>query len=220
LTVTRGRVHEYLGMNLNFETPGKVVFSMKQYVENILEEAPDDMDGEAATPAANHLFDVRSNGATLLDAEAADLFHHIVARLLFLCKRARTDVQTAVAFLCTRVKSPDTDDYKKLTRVIKYLRSTSDLGLTLEADETQIIKWWVDASYAVHPNMRSHIGGTMSMGKGTIYGTSTRQRLNTKSSTEAELVGVNKVLPQILWTPYFLQEQGYTATESIVYQDN
>jgi hypothetical protein len=109
---------------------------------------------------------------------------------------------------------------KKLARVIKYLRSTPDIGLTLEAEWTQIVKWWVDASYAVHPDMRSHTGGAMSMGKGTAYGTSTRQRLNTKSSTEAELVGVNEVLPQILWIRYFLQEQGYTATESIVYQDN
>jgi hypothetical protein len=42
---------------------------------------------------------------------------------------------------------------------------------------------------AIHPDMRSHTGVAMSMGKGIIYGTSTRQKLNTKSSTEGELVG-------------------------------
>lgn len=72
------------------------------------------------------------------------MFHHNTAKLLFLCKRARPDVQTAVAFLSTRVKGPDRDDYKKLSRVMKYLRGTVNMPLTLEADSTHIVKWWVD----------------------------------------------------------------------------
>jgi hypothetical protein len=94
------------------------------------------------------------------------------------------------------------------------------MALTLEGDEATIIKWWVDASFTVHPDMKSHTGGTMSMGKGSVYSASTRQKLNTKSSTEAELVGVNNVMPQVLWTRYFLEGQGYTVTDSIVNQDN
>jgi hypothetical protein len=58
-----------------------------------------------------------------------------------------------------------------------------------------IVKWWVDTSYAVHPDMKSHTGGMMLLGKGAIYTTKT-----TKSSTKAELVGVNDIMPQILWT--------------------
>jgi len=60
----------------------------------------------------------------------------------------------------------------------------------------------------------------MTLGKGTMYGTSTRQKLTTKSSTEGELVGVSDVLPQVLWTKYFLEAQGYTSTASVIYQDN
>jgi len=60
----------------------------------------------------------------------------------------------------------------------------------------------------------------MSMGKGAFYTASTKQKLNTKSSTEAELVGVNDFMPQILWTRYFLKEQGYDVRDNIVYQDN
>ena len=58
------------------------------------------------------------------------------------------------------------------------------------------------------------------MGKGAIYGTSTRQRLNTKSSTEAELVGADDVMPQLLWTRYFLEAQGYEVRANVLYQDN
>ena len=148
------------------------------------------------------------------------MFHHNVAKLLFLCKRARPDIQTAVAFLCTRVKAPDTDDYKKLTRVMRYLRGTVNMPLTLEAESMQIVKWWVDASFAVHTDMKSHTGAVMTLGKGGIYGTSTRQRINTRSSTEGEPVGVNDAMPQILWTRYFLEAQGYDVRDSIIFQDN
>ena len=60
----------------------------------------------------------------------------------------------------------------------------------------------------------------MSLGKGSVYSTSVRQKLNTKSSTEAELVGVDDVMPQIIWTRYFLEAQGYGVRESKIYQDN
>jgi hypothetical protein len=154
---------------------------MIDYIQGMLDELPSDMDGEAVTPAGGHLFDV--NEATndmLLDRERADFFHHNAAKLLFLCKQARPDIQTPISFLCTRVKNPDADDYKKLGRVMKYLRGTLHMPLTLEADDLQIVKWWVDASFAVHKDMKSHTGGTMTLGKGAIYATSTRQKLNTK----------------------------------------
>jgi hypothetical protein len=72
------------------------------------------------------------------------------------------------------------------------------MPLTLEANSIQISKLWVDGSFAVHSSdmMQSHTGGTMTLEKGSIYSTSTRQKLNTKSSTEAaELVGVDDVMP-------------------------
>ena len=219
LTKTRGRIHEYLGMTIDFSSEGKVKFSMVDYVQTILDEIPADMSGECATPASSYLFDVDAN-CDKLDRDAADLFHHYTAKLLFLCKRARPDIQPAVAFLCTRVQGPDTDDYKKLARVMKYLRSTLTMPLTLESDGSNIVKWWADASYGVHPDLKSHTGGALSLGKGVIYGTSRRQRINTNSSTEAELVGLSDVMPQILWTRYFLEAQGFTVSDCIVYQDN
>jgi hypothetical protein len=73
------------------------------------------------------------------------------------------------------VTNPDEDDWKKLTRSIRYLRESKDLYLTLEVDDGNVIKWWIDASFAVHPDMRSHTGGTMSLGKGSVYSLSHKQ---------------------------------------------
>jgi hypothetical protein len=220
LTITRGRVHEYLGMTIDYRTPGKVKVTMTDYIQGMLKELPSDMDGESITPAGNHLFQVNKKDPEYLDTDKSEFYHHNAAKLLFLCKRARPDIQTAVAFLCTRVKRPDQDDYKKLGRVMRYLRGTLDMPLTLEAESTSVIKWWVDASFAVHPDMRSHTGGIMSLGRGAIYSSSTKQKLNTRSSTESELVGISDLMPQVLWTRRFLSAQGYDTSDSVVYQDN
>jgi hypothetical protein len=146
-----------------------------------------------------------------LSASESDRYHHFVAKLLFLCKSARPDIQTAVAFLSTRVKKPDHDDIKKLSQTMQYRWFTQHMPLTLEADDLNEAKWWVDASFATHCDMRSHTGGVMSLGKGAICASSKRQWINTKSSTEADLVGINDVLPQILWTRYFLEAKGFST---------
>ena len=94
------------------------------------------------------------------------------------------------------------------------------MPLTLGADGTNIVKWWVDGSYAVHPDMRSQTGGTMSLGKGAIISTYIKQKMNTKSLTETELIAADDLMPHILWTNYLLNWQGYNAKETILYQDN
>ncbi len=58
--------------------------------------------------------------------------------------RARRDIQMAVAFLITRVKSPDEDDRGKLKRVLKYLNRTKYLKLKLSVDDLGLLKWYVD----------------------------------------------------------------------------
>ena len=60
----------------------------------------------------------------------------------------------------------------------------------------------------------------MSLGEGVLYGMSTKEKLNTKISTEAELIGLDDVMPQILWTRYFLEAKGYELCDNVVYQDN
>ena len=177
LTVRRGKLHDYLGMTLDYRTKGKVQIDMKEYVKKILKELEDmtnGWSGTAVTPAAEHLYRTR-NESKKLNLKESEHFHHVVAQLLFLCKRGRPDIQTAVAFLTTRVKNPDEDDRQKLRRVIKYLRGSINLVLTLESDDTSTVTWWVDSAFAVHQDMRSQTGGMLSMGKGSVFATSTKQ---------------------------------------------
>jgi len=166
-----------------------------------------------------HLFDVKE-GATKLSAEEVEIFHHLVAKLLCLSKRARPDLLLTIAFLATRVKEPDTDDCKKLGRCLSYLRETPRLPMTLTADNMHVIFWWVDASFTVHPNCHSHTGATLSFGGGCPINMSIKQKINARSSAEAEVVSINDVLALILWTCLFPEAQGVHVEDNIIFQDN
>ena len=69
------------------------------------------MNGVSKVPAMGHLFNINPD-ATKLPEDKGQLFHHLVAKLIYLCRNRRQDIQTAVAFLCTRVKDLDEDNYK------------------------------------------------------------------------------------------------------------
>jgi hypothetical protein len=68
--------------------------------------------------------------------------------------------------------------------------------------------------------MRSHTGGVLSFGTGGLLGKSTRQKLNTKSSTEAVLVGASEYLPYTMWVKFFMEAQGHAISECKFEQDN
>ena len=82
------------------------------------------------------------------------------------------------------------------------------------------IRWWVCASFAVHPNLRSYTVSTMLIGHGQFYSTSMKQKINIRSLAEAELIGVNYMMVMILCTSHFLEEQGLIVKYSILFQDN
>jgi hypothetical protein len=94
------------------------------------------------------------------------------------------------------------------------------LPLILNANGSGILKWWVDASFAVHPNMRGHSGGRLSLGRGFPIVSSMKQKLNTRSSTETEIVGADDFMPATCWTRYFMEAQGYQVKDNVLFQDN
>jgi hypothetical protein len=222
MVVSRGKVHKYLGMVLDYTVLGKVQISMFDYIEEILKAfaiAEPKGAGTKSSAAPDNLFIVNED-CIKVSPEKVVQFHNLVAKTLYATKRARPDTCTAIAFLTTRVRAPDTDDWKKLAHLMRYLRGTRKMPLTLSANGSGILKWWVDASFAVHPNLRGHSGGGLSMGRGFPIVSSTKQKLNTRSSTESEIVGADGFMPAICWTRYFMEAQGYTINDNILFQDN
>ncbi len=92
--------------------------------------------------------------------------------------------------------------------------------MILAADGTGVLSWYVDASFAVHTDMKGHTGGVMTMGTGFPLDKSTKHKLNTRSFTESEIVAVDDLISQILWVGLFLKAQGFAVSNNILYQDN
>ena len=90
--------------------------------------------------------------------------------------------------------------------------------LTLEADDLKMMRWCIDASFAVHDNMRGHTGA-LTVGKGSIHSERIKQKINGKSGTKTEAIGVDDVPPQVLWTDHFMKAQGWSHNTTI-HQDN
>jgi hypothetical protein len=219
MTVTRGKKHTFLGMEFEFTDDGTVRITMNQYLREALDESGMNVSRSAASPAKKDLFEVDETSARL-DKRDSDLFHSVVAKLLYVSMRARPDLLLPVIFLCSRVAVATKEDMGKLRRLLEYVFGTMHLTYTLGADNLASFRTWVDASFAVHPDMRSHTGGLISFGTGGLVVRSSRQKLNTKSSTEAEFVGASDYLPNTLWTKMFLEAQGYQMRELILEQDN
>ena len=97
MKVNRGKVYDYLGTDLDFSTANTPRIGIIKYIKKIHEDLPEDIKSAAATPAAEHLFDVHKNNQDrLLPEEQARAFHHSTAQLLFLCARVQPDIRTSV----------------------------------------------------------------------------------------------------------------------------
>jgi hypothetical protein len=139
LPVRRGKIHDYLGIQVDFTEDQKVKMTMYDYIDELINETPAElMKGSAVTPVSSHLFLVNLKCDKLNDVDAA-LYHHLTAKLLYLSKQARPDLLLAVSFLTKRVIQPDLDDWKKLGRCLRYLSSTKHLPFVLGADGTGIV---------------------------------------------------------------------------------
>ena len=103
-------------------------------------------------------------------------------------KKERPDLQVAVTFLCKRVKCPNIGGWKKLGRLVRYVKATIHLPLIIGLDGSGNMVWSIDASFAVHMDMKSHTGYCLTLGTGSPISGSAGQKVNSRSMTEAELI--------------------------------
>ena len=110
-------------------------------------------------------------------------------------------------------------DWNKLLRMMKFLKATPEVVLRMEPDD-MTLHWHWDASFAVHKDCKGHTGGVLTLGKGAAHSSSTKHKLNARSSTEAEIIAVDDGMGITLWSREFLTAQGVDIEDSIPHQDN
>ena len=124
LVIQRGKVFNLLGMRLEIMPDKRIKISMKDHVEEALEMFGEAITGTVSTPHTKRLFDVTP--AKELDSNRSEIFHSVVAKLLFIMKRSNPDIETAISFLMTRVTKSDEEDWKKLKQVLTFLKQNVD----------------------------------------------------------------------------------------------
>ena len=136
MTVTRRKKHFFLGMDIEFHTNGTVEIKMVDYLTEAIAESDMKISRMHSTPARKDLFDVGETATPLAKAEN-ELFHRVVAKLLYIAIRARLDILLPVTFLCMRVSKATIEDQLKLKRVLQHIKGTLDYTYTLGADDLQ-----------------------------------------------------------------------------------
>ena len=113
--MTRGLLHDYLGMTLNYSVPGQVSIDMSHYVKKMVRDFPQEnlKGAPVASPWNENLFKVQHVSVSL-EKEQAELFHTMTMQGLFLCKCGHPNIAPAIAYLTTWAQKPNHADWTKL----------------------------------------------------------------------------------------------------------
>ena len=206
----------HLGMRLNFHAGGDITVDMQRYTLDAV--AAWNPSRTFATPGDKSLFDA-SDGDRLSQSASVN-FHSAAAKLLFLAKRTRPDILVEVSALCGRVTVSTMDDWRKMDRVFGYLKGTPHLGIRYSASESINPVVYSDASHNCHPDATSRTGIIVMMAGGPVATVSSKQKLVTKSSSEAELVGICDGATSALQVRAFLLHQGHVLGPTTLMEDN
>ena len=215
LVVERGTKLNFLGMEIEFLPGGSLRLGLVRYIHDMIEDFEEsiksygeNLDRTYPHPAAKWLFTIKDD-AIPLNEPKGDIYRTYVAKLLWVMKRARPDIELTVSFLCTRVKSPTKDDWHKLKRLMCWLKQTHTDVRIIGADDLLQMIVLIDSAHAVHDNMRGHTGGITTFGTGLVDQKSSKQKMNTRSSTETEHIGTSEYLPKAVFFELFMTAQGY-----------
>ena len=120
---------------------------MDSYIIEAIDKLPEEMTKSIKLPAGKHLLKV-DNACVKLCKRDRIILHQLVSKLISLSKRARPDIQPKIAFLTTRMRYPDKEDWKNLQRLLSYLDATINrVKIHLKIKTLNVVHWWVDTSY-------------------------------------------------------------------------
>jgi hypothetical protein len=223
---TTGLRIRYLGCVWDFSEEGFVLVSQTGFIQELvtrreatLAARGQKLQEKVLSPGASYLFE-RSNDSPLLNDKDRMVYHTDVATAAYAGQRTRGDINAVIGELSKRVRAPTEEDDKKLNRLISYLKATRDVPLRLGCDLNPTITVSIDAAFANRESMKSTSGMCVTLGTGFFITSSKVQKINSKSSTEAEIIAVSDGMNLPLWLMDFIKEQGHEKCTIVIEQDN
>ena len=222
LTIQRGKKLDFLGINLEFRHDRKLLMDTIEYLSGMVKEFEDDiskvLNRTHATPGSSWLFKVREDSPKLSQDKADLMLKHIM-KVAWAMKKTRLDLEPTNSFLMTRAHEPNKDDWHKLMRLMSFIKSTLNDKRIIGADSLHKMLTMVDSAHAAHKDMRGHTGGLISFGTGVVDTKSTKQKMNTRSSTETEHAGTSEHITKNIYFEMLMEELGHKLKNYIA-KDN
>ena len=194
----------FLGMELNFSLPEKVIVSMTGYERALLDDYK--VAGVATSPATNSLCDIDEQ-SVLLNEKDKTRFSTFVAQLLYIGSRVRPEILVATEFLCSRVCRATEQDNKKLHRVMSYLNSNQCASVELEANERLRVRVFMNASRGVQNNEQRH-GVMVTLGTAPVWASSQQQNVKCETAAESDLCCLSDTVKRVACIVDFIEKQG------------
>ena len=210
---------QHVGVTFNKLPDGSFTTSQSGYIERMIEEF--EVTGSTTNPSKSNLY----NDNDTDECSPVDIkwFQRVEGSLIYLLL-TRHDVRKEIVFLGSKCSYPCYGDMKKLTLIMQYLNSTLSYGPRYYTEEGATLYGYVDASFNVHPDSRSHTGYFLCIGKDsapTLSFSSKQKSCISLSSMEAEYVALHEMTKVIVHTRRFLAEIGFPQEgPTIIFEDN
>jgi hypothetical protein len=208
-----GLEHDYLGMHIS-QLEGRACLELSQhkYIDEMLTGCG------AVRPASTPCDPSLLLGQSGQPVDKEDYVRR-AAQVLYASTHTRPDLRFVAGVLLQHAAAPTESDMANLERCERYILGTRHLVHRIKPTSLELTGW-VDAAYATHENGRSHQGALIFLGGALVMASSVRQKIVSKSSTQAELEALSSSTDHILWASEWLKEKGHISGPVTVFQDN
>jgi hypothetical protein len=215
----KSKLNEFTGVNFTLHSNGAFTRSQEGYILRFLESVNVPGLAISKVPSVYSLFDDTSHSPPC----DIKLYRSLLGSLIHTL-RTRYDIQKEVVHLSSKMASPTVADLSKVVLVLRYLSGTPKLGPTYYTTLGPILTCFVDCSYGVHPDGRSHGGYSLHIGRDNAPFFVNSKRQNecvAVGSMEGEYVCLSAAARKVLEFRYFLEDVGFPQSEpTIIYEDN
>jgi len=211
-----GEAKRCLGLELIRRDDGYSIHQ-RGYIEEILARFGMTNCKPVSTPIEPGSKSLRSEKRSTEDPEESTRtpYRELVGSLMYLAVATRPDIAHAVSWLSSFNDHHDETHWSAAKRVLRYLRGSSDLGITYKKSKRSLLGF-VDADWANCPeDRRSYTGYAFILANGVITWESRKQRTVALSSTEAEYMGISEASKEEIYLRRFLLELGFNELANI-----
>ncbi|CAI7844033.1 unnamed protein product [Closterium sp. NIES-54] len=218
-----GELRSYLGLQITRDRAQRTItLTQSHMVQQVLQR----FDFTYSSPQATPLSTRHSLSALPSDesVESSGPYPELVGCLMYLMTCTRPDLAYPLSILACYV-APGRHRPEHMAaakRVLRYLCSTSGMGLVLGGRSPVVLTGHADASWADdQATQRSSQGYTFSLGSGSVSWRSTRSSSVLGSSCEAEIYAGATAAQELRWLTYLLTDVGEPPrSPPVVYVDN